>query len=90
MATTTVPDFVAERLKAVKAANQELSAAQEVLKTFQAEHFCMTPTGLRVHWRDADTLNADYLWAHRQRLLEEISAAHDVFQKALRSYAEGL
>ncbi len=77
-----------KRLKAVETADAALSAKQNELATFLSEHFAMTTTGLQVHWRAEDTLNADYLWVHRQRLLQEISAAHDAFQRALKSYSE--
>jgi hypothetical protein len=79
----------ARRKKAMDDADARLSLETERLKVFQGKHYMMNKGVLvpRISGLD-EAVWAAQLEFQRLRLSQELSTAHDNFQKALREWSE--
>lgn len=75
-----------KRRERVLAADKNLSIAVEALRTFQGEHFSVNASGQLVPRVTADLVPIEMVDREHQRLVRNISACHDEFQKALKEW----
>jgi hypothetical protein len=70
-------------------ADKDLRVAVEAVKHFQNEHLAVDEKGLLVRKITYNQVvsNEALLW-QRQRLMQDLSEAHDAFQRAIKSWSE--
>jgi hypothetical protein len=70
-------------------ADRDLQEATNAVKKYQGENFSLDTNGARVpRIRSGDVMWADELEHKLHRLIQEVSAKHDEFQRALKSWSE--
>jgi hypothetical protein len=76
------------RRLAVLDREKELSDATERVKVFQGQHYSVGPGGALVPKISTGTVSNFDIDQQHGRLVRSMSAAHDRFQAALKSFAE--
>lgn len=76
------------RRAAVFAAELELRDAAESVKSFQGQHYSVGPDGALVPKASVGVTDNFSVDQEHGRLVRSMSAAHDKFQAALKSFAE--